>query len=117
MTTMTIQEQAAQLVADERKRQVGKGFGAAHDDQWRLGQLASAAEAYVHAAVVQAAPQYINDTVGLPQLGLPACWPCAWDEYWFQPEDDRLRTLIKAGALLMAEIERELRAREKESQP
>jgi len=72
----TIQEQAAQLVANERKRQVEvEGFNAAHDDQWALGQLASASEAYIHAAVAQATPQYKNGTVGLPQLGLPSCWP------------------------------------------
>ena len=39
----------------------------------------------------------------------PACWP--WDAAWFKPGDgneprQRIRELTKAGALIVAEIER-----------
>lgn len=34
---------------------------------------------------------------------MPVSWP--WDFQWFKPSDDR-RNLVKAGALILAELER-----------
>ena len=113
----TIMEQAAKLVAEERQRQVAvEGFDAAHDDQWVNGELASGAQAYLEIAVAQA-DQYYTTSPGPGQIegvkfGLPNCFPVdVWSEYWWKPGPDRLRNLIKAAALLQAEIERELRSR------
>ena len=44
-------------------------------------------------------------------LGIPPTWP--WDESWFKPTpDDRIRELVKAGALILAEIDRLQRLKE-----
>jgi len=80
---------AARDVLAERQRQVEQeGWTLERDDQYVDGQLASAAVAYVQ--------------VYTPYL-VPHSWP--WSTHWFKPADDR-RNLVKAGALLLAEIER-----------
>jgi len=83
------QTAAARDVLAERQRQVEQeGWTLERDDQYVDGQLASAAIAYVQ--------------VYTPYL-VPHSWP--WSTHWFKPADDR-RNLVKAGALLLAEIER-----------
>jgi hypothetical protein len=44
---------------------------------------------------------------------LPTYWP--WDKEWWKPSDDPTRNLVKAGALIAAEIDRLQRAKEKEN--
>ena len=72
-------------IAAERKRQVeGEGFSQAHDDRQMLGELAYAAACY--------AKGDFNDA-----------WP--WAKKWWKPTTQR-RNLIKAAALIVAEVER-----------
>lgn len=78
---------AARDVLAERRRQIeAEGWTPEHDDQWRHGALAKAATCY--ASVHPLAASY---------------WP--WDLKWWKPSDRR-RNLVKAGALILAEIER-----------
>ena len=80
---------AARDVLAERQRQVEQeGWTPAHDDAYVDGQLASAAVAYAQAYT--------------PYL-VPSSWP--WAVEWFKAGDDR-RNMVKAGALILAEIER-----------
>lgn len=82
---------AIELVAAERRRQVeAEGYSTEHDDEHATGELASAAACYA--------------------LGFDAeFWP--WEaDAWKPSPDNRVRELVKAGALIVAEIERLQRA-------
>ena len=88
-------------IADERRRQVeAEGYSAEHDDGHIHGELADAAACY-------AASQAIFDG----REG--SMWP--WDDIddkrpsRLPMDDERIRLLEKAGALIAAEIDRLLR--------
>lgn len=69
----------------ERKRQIDiELFDSAHDDRHSGGELASAAACYA--------------------LGRRTKW-WPWDQDWWKPST-RQRNLVKAAALMVAEIER-----------
>lgn len=79
-------------VSDERFRQIFQlGFTATHDDCHSLGQL------------IECAIAYANNARGILTKGRSE------DAPWFQPSDTPERDLIKAAALLMAEVERRRR--------
>lgn len=94
----------------ERRRQVRvEGYTLEHDDQYTKGQLAEAASVYAFWAAPSGYPpdahlDYLNTK-------LPRCWPFG-PEQW-KPTNQRLM-LIKAGALILADLERldRLEARE-----
>lgn len=87
---------AIELIAAERKRQIEKeGYSLDHDDQEQDGDLGRAASAY-------AMPDWFR--LKSP-YGTPIQWP--WEaESWKPTPNNRIRELIKAGALIVAEIER-----------
>lgn len=87
--------QAAADVLAERRRQVeAEGWSPEHDDTHSDGEIAAAAAAYAFNASIY--DRYLAaDPIGF--------WP--WDPAWFKPTDAR-RDLVKAGALILAEIER-----------
>lgn len=92
--------QAEQDVLDERRAQrTREGFDAAHDDQHASGELAMAAACY---ATVAAHPPGFYRAVFRPGVPMQS-WP--WDREWWKPKNDR-RDLIRAAALILAEIER-----------
>jgi hypothetical protein len=79
-------------IAAERQRQISKeGWTTAHDDEHTEQALASAALCYVYASIFD------------PEDFPLRYWP--WDQEWWKPSDAR-RNLVKAGALIAAEIER-----------
>ncbi|KVX33434.1 hypothetical protein WT32_02500 [Burkholderia anthina] len=81
--------QAVRDVIAERRRQVDQeGWTPQHDDEHANGELATAAGAYA----------LFNDSAPAPFF-----WP--WDASWWKPTGRR-RNLVKAGALILAEIER-----------
>jgi hypothetical protein len=84
-------------IAAERKRHEEKGYTAEFDDQWEFGQLAEAAATYA------SRPYRDGAIVNWRRLH----WP--WDFWTFNPEEDRIRELVKAGSLIAAEIDRLLR--------
>lgn len=90
----------AELIADERTRQVNaEGWTAFHDDsQHYSGELVSAAICYAEAGSG-------FDLEISPRDGKrPTLWP--WEPSSWKPSDDLVRNLVKAGALIAAEIDR-----------
>lgn len=101
---------ASQDVVAERQRQIKvEGWTDKHDDQHEDGGLAFAAACYaLHAGAeaaiaANAASPVGNDYLRSIQALIPRMWP--WNARWWKPSDRR-RNLIKAGALILAEIER-----------
>ena len=94
---------ALAAIAEERRRQIEvEGWDAAHDDAHSDGQLADAAACY--AATVRAFCEAVF--VGRayqPMVTYRDLWP--WADEWWKPKDRR-RDLVRAGALIVAEIER-----------
>lgn len=93
-------------IAAERKRQIeAEGRTAAHDDGNDAGEMSGAGAAYALAAACQLSPY----TTPLEER--PDAYPHTWDEQHWKPNEDPVRNLEKAGALIAAEIDRELRSR------
>ncbi len=92
--------QAASDVIAERQRQVSaEGWTAEHDDLHSTGELAQAAAVYaLHSC---RPPTFVFDAE--LQEEIPTNWP--WARRWFKPRGPR-RDLVRAGALIIAEIER-----------
>ncbi|MCS3393155.1 hypothetical protein NX868_17365 [Burkholderia thailandensis] len=83
---------SARDVLAERRRQIEReGWTPARDDQYRDHELSCAAGCYA---------MY---TLAYPAGDPPPAWPWAAD--WWKPTTHR-RNLVKAGALILAEIER-----------
>lgn len=82
-----------ELIAEERKRQIEvKGFTVDHDLIWTGGEMAMAACSY-------ARPE--KKSLEYAPMEFP------WQQEWWKPcPDDRVRELVKAGALIAAEIDR-----------
>lgn len=95
----------AMAVILERARQMEvEGHEESHDDEWTQGQLARAAATY-------ALPEATVSVGGSEYDLRKVIWP--WPREWFKPGDGsvggRIRELEKAGALIVAEIDRLLR--------
>jgi hypothetical protein len=84
-----------------------EGWSASHDYEHDSGELARAGACYamaagtrlhwLHSNYVKAARPHHDPVAGIEP------WP--FDEDWWKPEDPR-RDLVRAGALIIAEIER-----------
>ena len=86
-------------IAGERSRQVNvEGWSEKHDDEHDNGEMAAAASVYAALAALPPV-SYEAFAPGEP----PNRWP--WDPKWFKPSTPR-RDLVKAAALIVAEIER-----------
>ncbi|SEG30437.1 ParB N-terminal domain-containing protein [Thauera chlorobenzoica] len=84
--------EAVEEVINERERQIAvEGWAPAHDDKYQDGELPRAAACY---ALHGCAPQQDDG---------PSQWP--FPAEWWKPGTPR-RNLVKAAALLIAEIER-----------
>ncbi|MBB7090627.1 ead/Ea22-like family protein [Escherichia coli] len=80
------------VIAERQRQQSVEGWMPDHDDEHCNGELAMAAVCY------------INETGTVNRNGgKPWGWP--WDASWWKP-NARRRNLVKAGALILAEIER-----------
>lgn len=98
-------------IAAERKRQIeAEGWTVEHDDDHDRGELARAAACYAWAGAephqfhrervtYALVDSYVSDD-GMP---IKRMWP--WARAWWKPKDRR-RDLIRAGALIVAAIER-----------
>lgn len=85
----------------ERMRQIStEGFSREHDDQWEQAELNHAASSYCLIASLQARFGSIPDL----HKHRSGEWP--WAPKWWKPSPDPRRNLVKAGALILAEIER-----------
>ena len=85
------------LIAAERERQQSEeGWDFQHDDEHDGGELARAAAMYALPPEMRQGGVPINGTF---------LWP--WENRWWKPSpDDRVKELVKAGALIAAEIDR-----------
>lgn len=120
-----------ELIAEERKRQIEvEGWTIEHDAEHKMFEMSAAAACYV-ARNVSKELERINHTnqsplaefkiydfgeVGLMvndgdrgdrrlrKAGWRNGWP--WDYKWWKPSDDPIKNLVKAGALIAAEIDR-----------
>lgn len=93
---------AANDVMTERVRQIeSEGWTPAHDDEHEKGELAVAAGTYaLHAGLcIEGFSMSSKYGPGTP----PGPWP--WAPEWWKPSGPR-RDLVKAAALILAEIER-----------
>lgn len=91
-------------VVTERRRQIEiENWTPAHDDEHTKGELAHAAIAYA---------MWATQPGEMELSSPPAWWP--WDLSWWKPKDMR-RDLVRAAALLLAEVERMDRATSKSS--
>lgn len=86
-------ETGVAMISAERRRQIDKEVWTPdHDDQHTKGELAEAAACYATART------YV----------ISSFWP--WDKSWWKPSSP-IRNLVKAGALIAAEIDRLQRAK------
>jgi hypothetical protein len=82
-----------ELITAERQRQVTQeGWTSEHDDEHRDGELCLAALCYAQSALY-----------GKHLLGRRALWP--WGEVAWKPKSP-VEDLVRAGALIAAEIDR-----------
>ena len=84
-----------ELISEERQRQISQeGWTAEHNDEHCNEQLAYAAACYT-------VPATTRRKMSLVTL----LWP--WEMSWWKPSpENRVRELVKAGALIAAEIDR-----------
>lgn len=85
-------------IVAERQRQISaEGWTPEHDDEHDKGEMARAAACYAYEATRTEHQRSLDDGFA------PPMWP--WAERWWKPTDRR-RDLVKAAALIIAEIER-----------
>lgn len=79
-----------EIAAERRRQQEVEGWTPQHDDEHSAGEMALAAACYA------GDQRHYNKAA-------PPRWP--WSQKWWKPKDQR-RDLIRAAALIIAEIER-----------
>lgn len=106
----TLNTQAALDVLAERQRQMDvEGWTTEHDNTHSRGEMILAATAYATNASVRirmAADGYPAERIDelSERASVPGVWPWARSEW--KPSGSARRILVKAAALLIAEIER-----------
>lgn len=89
------ESKAARDVLAERQRQIDReGWRPERDDTYTRSELSAVACAYILAS------RGFNRSAIRDFI-----WPESWTFSWFKPTNER-RDLVKAGALILAEIER-----------
>lgn len=91
---------SVQIHAERWRQQEEEGWTPEHDAEHSACELTMAAVSYAHHAVGQANGVCWPDD----EPDVPATWP--WDAEWWKPCVEPIRDLIKAGALIAAEIDR-----------
>ena len=95
----------AELIAAERQRQIAvEGWTAEHDDEHCMGEMIGAAVTYAAHAL-----EIVSDGE-VPGADNEGWWP--WEDACFKPSPEPTRNLVKAGALIAAEIDRLQRGKE-----
>lgn len=93
----------ASIVAERQRQIEAEGYTPEHDDKHDMGELALAAALYAipYDANVNG-ERFIkqDDFIGLQIALETGC------DFYVKPEPDNLRRLVKAGALILAEIDR-----------
>ena len=102
LESRTVTAAATDILAERQRQVSAEGWTPAHDDQHKNNDLAFAASCYAFHA---AAASWDLEDDGIPYDSHPAPKQWPWDSSWWKPTDAR-RDLVKAGALILAEIER-----------
>lgn len=86
-----------ELIAEERKRQIEiEGWTKEHDANYIDNELSKAGICYATPEMYRRYSENHSELLG---------WP--WDMKWWKPTPmDRIKELVKAGALIAAEIDR-----------
>lgn len=92
-------------IAAERRRQIKvEGWTLEHDDEWTAGCLTRAAICYSQRAAWQLRMEELSGKPEPAGTDLPPTnWP--WDREWWKPKD-ATRNLVRAGALIAAELDK-----------
>lgn len=96
---MSISEICEELVSERVRQIAGEGYTNDHDDEHACDEIAGLACYYV---MPPAAREWDASSTGYGETLGAAMLP----EGWQAKEGDRRRELVKAGALILAEIER-----------
>lgn len=88
------------VMAERRRQIIEEGWSADHDDSQPGGMLARAAACYAVGSIIPNARDRLDPGHGAHAEPI---WP--WAMEWWKPTDRR-GELVKAGALILAEIER-----------
>lgn len=83
----------SEIKAERERQRAEEGWTSEHDDTHDRGEMALAAGCYA----LNAAPERFADGI------VPIFWP--WAREWWKPKSRR-RDLVRAAALIVAEIER-----------
>lgn len=102
-----------ELIAEERQRQIDKGYDANHDSKHNFEELANAAKTYINAAFLTTESREKGNSsesaIAWHEYNEPFEWKylkLGWpEEDSFKP-DTPLQDLVKAGALIAAAIDR-----------
>jgi hypothetical protein len=115
----TVTKAAKDVLAERRRQTEVEGWTPEHDDKHGDRSLALAAACYAMVASVSYAARKACDLpAGLPVGGKPVHGGFVWMDIWpwarecWKPQDRR-SDLVRAGALLIAEIERIDRAKDR----
>lgn len=100
-TTQTMAQAWIDVLAERRRQVEAEGWTLQHDDEHPAGDLAAAASAYALFASDELNPKSLG-ACEYDQVA-PFMWP--FHIKWWKPNLVR-RALVKAAALLLAEIER-----------
>lgn len=93
-------------IAAERERQkTGEGWSDIHDDHHKDRSLIKAAACYIEGVCLDDAERAVMEEhpIGGTPFRLKETWP--WAREWWKPKTRR-RDLVRAAALVVAEIER-----------
>lgn len=104
--TQQLTAAARDVLAERNRQQSVEGWTPEHDDAYNDGELARAAACYARHASARGEIYAENPAVYQAE-GVPDDWP--WAEEWWKPASP-YRDLEKAGALILAEMERINRA-------
>ncbi|HGA5460440.1 TPA: ead/Ea22-like family protein [Salmonella enterica subsp. diarizonae serovar 50:k:z35] len=94
------------VIAERLRQQSVEGWTPEHDDEYDGGELAGAAVCYARHVSVRGWV-YAENPAAYQDEDVPGDWP--WAEEWWKPTSP-YRDLEKAGALILAEMERINRA-------
>lgn len=110
-TKLSVQEKTgAELIAEERNRQITEeGWDKEHDAKWKYDELTRAAACYALPELYRGMRTVKKDPKGKwfksNIIKVPLLWSFDWS-WWKPTPNDRVRELVKAGALIAAEIDR-----------
>lgn len=98
-----------ELIAEERARQIqSEGWTADHDDGHRRLQMTRAAACYLLNTWEKSKLEESATGRHVVAAAVNVLWP--WEQEWWKPSSDPVRNLVKAGALIAAELDRLQRA-------